>query len=723
MIVKKLDNSIQVPSGFVYLNDKDLKEFGWNENSIITIKGKRETCCVLKEDKNCPPNSILVDEVMMDNISIKENDNIEINLTNASKASFVHLIPASKTKRYLKKGNSDQTIIGSFLKKRNMEPRDEDDVRSNKQLINGIAFTKGDWIKVPLEGREFIFKIAKTIPSGNLIFTPETKIEIEDDLIIKSKNVSLSFDDIGGLKNEIERVKEMVQTPLLYPEVFKQIGIDAPRGLLLYGPPGCGKTLIARAVAYETGVNFYNINGPEIIKQHYGESEQKLRDIFEDAESNSPSIIFFDEIDALAPSRETVLGDVEKRVVSQMLTLMDGLKSRGQIVVIAATNLPNNLDPALRRPGRFDREIAINPPNKDGRFEILNIHSRKMPLNKDVNLKLIAEITHGFIGADLAALCREASINCIKDFLPRIDSNENKLSESEIKNLKVKMIHFQKALQGFELTSTRELSTEIPDVRWNDIGGLENIKRILMDTIELPLKYGDRFRKLNARFPKGVLLTGAPGTGKTLLIKALARESGVNFISIKGPELLSKWVGESERGIREIFKKARQTAPTIIFFDEIDSIFPERGGNDGNSNISDRMLAQFLLELDNIDPLRRILVVSATNRPDLIDKGLLRPGRFDYIIDIPMPDFDARLAILNVLKNRHHFSSDISIQKLAEQTKGMSGAEIDLLCQQAAMMCIRESIIESPENKSSILKITLDHLQKSLINLSSQKAV
>lgn len=557
-------------------------------------------------------------------------------------------------------------------------------------LLAGRTVSVGDRIVVNRTGTALECRVEDTVPAGTVVIDADTSVVIDADA--GGERGSTTYQDVGGLGKEVARVREMVELPLRSPELFDHLGVDPPRGLLLYGPPGCGKTLIARAVARESGAYFININGPEVIQKHYGESEEFLRQVFADAEKNAPSIIFFDEIDALAPSRETVLGDVEKRVVSQLLSLMDGVRSRGQIVVIAATNLPNAVDPALRRPGRFDREIGINPPGKSGRLEVLRIHTRHMPLAADVDLDKLAGLTHGFVGADLAALCREAALNCVRDArgAPAADARQGTLA------LRVSMAQFLQALSEIKISSIREMSTEVADVRWEDVGGLEPVKQLLRETVEWPLQYAPRFAHAGTRPPRGILLTGKSGTGKTFVVNALAAETEINFIDAKGPELLSKWVGESERGIREVFKRARQSAPCILFFDEIDAIAPTRGHGDGGAQIGERMVGQLLLELDNPIGLDGVVILAATNRPDLVDPALLRPGRFDFVVELPVPERDERLAILRSHCRHRPLGGDVDLAALAADTEGMTGADLQSLCQRAAMLAIRESVETSP---------------------------
>jgi len=524
---------------------------------------------------------------------------------------------------------------------------------------------------------------------------------------------SIAYEDIGGLKSQLQRIREMIELPLRYPEVFDRLGIDAPKGVLLHGPPGCGKTLIARAIAHETDANFFSVSGPEVIHKFYGESEAHLRKIFEDAGRKGPSIIFLDEIDAIAPKREQVVGDVEKRVVAQLLALMDGLAKRQNLIVIAATNLPNVLDPALRRPGRFDREIAIPIPDRIGRLEILEIHSRGMPLAQDVDVAHLAEITHGFVGADLEALCREAAMSCLRRIMPDIDFALRSLPYELISKLEVRMEDFLGALKDVEPSAIREVFVEVPDVHWEDVGGLAEVKSRLIEAVEWPLRYGHLFAQAGIRPPKGILVCGPPGCGKTLLAKAVATESKVNFLSVKGPALLSKYVGESERGIREVFRKARQAAPCIVFFDEIDSLLPTRSSGSSDSHVSERVLSQFLAELDGIEELRGVLVLGATNRVDMLDPAVIRPGRFDEIVEIPIPNQEDRLEIFSIHLKNKPLAPGIDITDLVARSDAFSGAEIASVCNMAALRAVRRAIdgIEATGAEEPVIVVTADDLQ------------
>ena len=523
-----------------------------------------------------------------------------------------------------------------------------------------------------------------------------------EDPVVRAMEVierpNTRYSDIGGLNEQIRELREVIELPLKYPHLFRELGVEPPKGVLLYGPPGCGKTLLAKAVANEIDAYFIAINGPEIMSKFYGESEARLREIFEEAKKHSPSVIFIDEIDAIAPKRDEVVGEVERRVVAQLLALMDGLESRGDVIVIAATNRPHAIDPALRRPGRFDREIEIPLPDKQGRFEILQIHTRNMPLAKDVDLIKIAEITHGYTGADLAALAKEAALNALRRYIPKIDLSKNELPTELLDSIEVTMDDFIHALNEIVPSGLREIYIEVPEVKWSDIGGLDEVKQQLREVVEWPLKYPESFKRLGIEPPKGVLLYGPPGCGKTLLAKAVATESGANFIAVKGPEIMSKWVGESERAVREIFKKARIYAPSVVFLDEIDSIAPIRGVLE-DTHVTERVVSQLLTELDSIEKLRNVAVIAATNRPDLVDPALLRPGRFDRVIYVPPPDKRARLEILKVHTRKVPLANDVDLEKLAELTEGYSGADLEALVREAALIALREnlntSVVES----------------------------
>jgi len=562
--------------------------------------------------------------------------------------------------------------------------------------------TKGDSVIIPgiaLFGSSLPFVIINTSPSGIVLINEATNIKVKEEAAkeMDMEGPRVSYEDIGGLHEEIARVREMIELPLKHPELFDRLGIDPPKGVLLHGPPGTGKTLIAKAVANESGANFYTINGPEIMSKFYGQSEENLRKIFEEADKNAPSIIFIDEIDAIAPKRSEVHGEVERRVVSQMLTLMDGLKGRGKLIVIGATNLPDALDPALRRPGRFDREIRIDAPDRDGRKEILQIHTRGMPMGKDSKLDDLAEITYGYVGADLAALARESAMNALRRYLPEIDL-EKPIPTKILEKMEVTMEDFRAAHRGIEPSAMREFLIEVPRVSWDEVGGLENAKQQLKEAVEWPLTKPEVFKRMGITPPRGILLYGPPGTGKTLLAKAVASESKANFISIKGPEVMSKWVGESEKAVRELFKKARQVAPTIVFLDELDSIAPMRGTDTG-SHVTDSVVNQLLTSIDGLESMDGVIVIGATNRPDIIDQGLLRPGRFDRLVLIHSPDKKAREEIFKIHTKRMPLDKDVDIKKLAEITENYSGADIEALSREAAMLAIRKDDKAKKVNK------------------------
>ncbi len=567
------------------------------------------------------------------------------------------------------------------------------------QLLVGRAFVKGDMISLNFMGNKIDLVVTSFSPTAEAcIMTPTTEVKISDKPISKeSMDVpKVSYDDVGGLGDVINQVREMVELPLKHPELFKRLGIDAPKGVLLHGPPGTGKTMLAKAVAGETSSNFVSIGGPEIMSKFYGESEGKLREIFKNAEENAPSIIFIDEIDSIAPKRDEVQGEVERRIVAQLLSLMDGLKSRGKVVIIGATNRPNSIDEALRRPGRFDREIEIGVPDVHGRLEILQIHTRGMPLTNDVDLEKIAEKTHGYVGADLAALCREAAMSALRRVLPDVNTDEDTIPTEVLNRISVEMKDFMNAMKGLQPSTMREVLIEKPNVKWDDIGALADAKQELKEAVEWPLKYGKVFAHMNAKPPKGILLYGPPGTGKTLLAKAVATESEANFISVKGPEFLNKWVGESEKAVRETFRKARQASPCVIFMDEIDSIVPVRGTG-GDNNVTERVVSQMLTELDGLEPMNDVVVIAATNRPDMIDPALLRPGRFDKSICVGPPDKESRKSIFEIHTHGKPLADDVDLDVLADKTENCTGADISAICNEAVMSAVRRLVAGGKE--------------------------
>lgn len=658
-----------VGRGLARIDPADIERLHATIGDIVEIAGKKRTVAkvmpAFKEDRG--KGIIQIDGPTRGNAHIGLDEKVTLKKIAWNPADNVVLTPVDAVNL-----ERDSKYIGS--------------------LLDGLPVIAGDRIRATLFGSRFTdFVVETTIPKGVVVINPTTLLKINEKKPGTAERLKFSYEDIGGLGHEIHRIREMIELPLKHPEVFERLGIDAPKGVLLYGPPGCGKTLIARAVANETDAHFITINGPEIIHKFYGESEARLRQIFEEAKKNAPSIIFLDEIDAIAPKREHVVGDVEKRVVAQLLALMDGLDNRGHVIVIAATNIPGALDPALRRPGRFDREISIPIPDQNARLTILEVHSRGMPLSEDVNLNKLAEITHGFVGADLQALCRESAMLCLRKVIPEMDLGASNIPYETMMNLKVSMDHFFEALKEIEPSALREVFVEIPNVRWEDVGGLDTVKQQIREAVEWPLKYPDLFKQAKINTPKGILLHGPPGTGKTLLAKAVANETKVNFISVKGPALISKYVGESERGIRDMFKKAKQAAPCIIFFDELDVITPRRGeGSD--SHVTERVIGQFLTEMDGIEELKGVLVLAATNRMDQIDPALLRAGRFDYLIEIPIPDEETRLKIFQVHTKDKPLEKGIDFKKFAQETEGMTGADIELICKKAALMTVRNAI-------------------------------
>ena len=597
------------------------------------------------------------------------------------------------------------------------------------QILEERAVTKGDIIEINIMGRKVDLVILSFQPPAEAVIVDrESEIKLSEKPVKEelAKLPRVTYEDIGGLKDEVKKVREMIELPLKHPELFERLGVEAPKGVLLHGPPGTGKTLLAKAVVSETNANFLSITGPEIMSKFYGESEERLREIFKQAEENAPSIIFIDEIDSIAPKRDEVTGETERRVVAQLLALMDGLESRGKVVVIGATNRPNAIDAALRRPGRFDREIEIGVPDKKSRLEILQIHTRGMPMSEDVNLQKLAEMTHGYVGADLWALCKEAAIRSLRKILPAIDIDSDTIPAEVLRSLKVTMDDFTAAFREMSPSGLREVLVEKPNVTWDDIGGLHELKEELQQAIEWPMKYGVAFEKLDVRPPRGILLHGPPGTGKTLLAKAVAHESEANFINVKGPEFLSKWVGESEKAVRETFRKARQAAPCVVFIDEIDAIVPMRGSGFGDAQVTERVVSQLLTELDGLEELHGVSVIAATNRPDIIDPALLRPGRFDRLIYVPLPDQASRKAILAIHTGKKPLSKDVSIERLAEKMENYTGAEIAAVCNQAAMIAMKKYIDQKgkiDDESLSAVKVTnkdFDEAMKKVKPLSKE---
>ena len=662
-----------VGRGIVRLDRETMAKLDVSPGDVVEITGKRTTVGIVWpayiEDEG--KGIIRIDGLLRANAGISIGDIVTVRKADVKPAISVTLAPAEETMFYSMDFNFSTYI--------------------RRQLVSR-PLTRGDMILVPVLGTALKFIVTATRPSRVVRVTEETEIILKPQPVkgLEVEVPRVTYEDIGDLDEAKQKIREMVELPLKHPELFRRLGIEPPKGVLFYGPPGTGKTLLARAVASESGAHFIAINGPEIMSKFYGESEQRLREIFKEAEENAPAIIFIDEIDAIAPKREEVTGEVEKRVVAQLLALMDGLKTRGQVVVIAATNRPDALDPALRRPGRFDREISFPVPDKRARREILQVHTRNMPLAEDVNLEKIAEMTHGFTGADLAALCREAAMYALRRILPKIDLDKETIPPQVLEELKVTMKDFTTALKDIQPSALREVYVEVPEVHWEDIGGLDHVKQQLREAIEWPLKHPEYFEEMGIEPPKGILLFGPPGCGKTLLAKAVATESEANFITIKGPEVLSKWVGESEKAIREIFRKARQAAPCIVFFDEIDSIAPRRGLRT-DAGVTDRIVNQLLTEMDGITLLKNIVIIAATNRPDILDPALLRPGRFDRIIYVPLPDEKARLEIFKVHTRKMPLAEDVNLEELAKRTKGYTGADISALCREAAMTALREA--------------------------------
>ncbi len=679
--------------GIARLDNQLASALGFTAGDVILINGPKKTACILWPGypEDAGTGTLRIDGTIRKNAGVGIDDKITIQKTTAKPASKISLAPTEPIQ-----------IVGGeqYL----------------SQILEGRVINRGDLIELNIMGRKVdlvVTKISSTTDIALIQQTTTVQLSEKPTKAEEHKRPHITYEDIGGLKDEIKQVREMIELPLKHPELFDKIGIDPPKGVLMHGPPGTGKTLIAKAVASESNANFFTLSGPEIMSKYYGESEENLRKIFKEAIEHAPSIIFIDEIDSIASKREETHGDVERRVVAQLLAIMDGLQERGKVIVIGATNRVNALDPALRRPGRFDREIEIGIPDKKGRREILEIHTRGMPLAENVELEKLAEMTHGYSGADLEALSKEAAMRTLRKILPDIDLNEESIPADMLNQLEVNGGDFYEAFKSLTPSAMREVVIESPNINWEDIGGLKDVKQDLQEAVEWPMRYYDLFNHMDANPPKGILLHGPPGTGKTLLAKAVASESEANFISVKGPEFMNKWVGESEKAIRETFRKARQAAPCIIFFDELDAIAPTRNESCGSSQVTERMISQLLTELDGLELLKDVTVIAATNRPDIIDTALLRPGRFDKLVSIPIPDKEARKEIFRIHTKRKPLADGIDLEKLAEQTEGYTGADIAAICNEAVMASIRAYIARGkPVQKTELknLKVEQKHI-------------
>ena len=689
-IILKIEETPQqhIGRGRAIIDPKIIEDQKWNTGQILELSYNKKTHVKLwpGAPEEYGSGIIKIDGMARQNIGAGIGDKISLKIVEVVNAEQIVLSP---TEKITAEGLQDYMI---------------------HNYLNHV-FTTGDSISLNTQmGGKIQFIVTSTKPSKPVLVIENTVFKLGTmTKAIDSSVPRITYDELGGLKNEVQKIREMVELPMRHPELFEKIGVEAPKGVLLYGPPGTGKTLLAKAVAGETNAHFISISGPEIMGKHYGESEERIREIFTQAEENAPSIIFIDEIDSIAPKRDEVSGELEKRIVSQLLTLMDGMKSRGKVVVIAATNRPDSIDSALRRPGRFDREIEIGIPDDEGRFDILSIHTRGMPIDEKVDLKQIAKTTHGFVGADLEVLSKEAAMRSLRRILPEIDLDEEKISSEILQKIQITSDDFREALKEVKPSALREVQVQIPDVSWNDVGGLDELKEELKEAVEWPIKYKDAYDYVDVESPKGILLHGPPGTGKTLIAKALAKMTESNFISIKGPELLSKWVGESEKGVREIFRKARMAAPCIIFLDEVDALVPKRGSGGSNSHVTENVVSQILTEIDGLEELHNVLIIGATNRLDIVDEALLRPGRFDRIIKVPNPDEKGRQHIFEIHTKKKPLASDVKIPEIVKITDDFSGAEIAAVANRAAIAALKRYVSGKSKNVK-VIKITQQDL-------------